>query len=373
MLAIMIAMPGLCKKNSGHFSSSYAVSDLTISCAGRECVYHTRMSAPRCRDIDYIQYLIASPRTVTCTEASRVQPSRPDAPAHDALNRLLYRADSDPEALWAEAKPLVRRADGVLVLDDSTLDKPYAAKIEPVGWHWSGKHRAVVRGINLISMVWTDGDRTIPCDFRVYGKPRDGLTKNDHFRAMLATAAARGFAPRCVLFDQWYGSLENLKAVRALGWHWLTQLKANRLVNPDGTGSRPVSEAGVPAAGMVVPLQGYGRIKVFAIAAKDGGIEYWATDDLGADELARLTLVERVWAVEEYHRGLKQYCGVERCQARGVHAQRNHIGMAIRALLRLEWHRYTTGVSWAEAKARIIREAMRSYIARPLYVLPGTA
>jgi putative transposase len=339
----------------------------------RGFVYDTRMNAPRCDDIDYINYLIASPRTATCTEAARVQPPRPDAPSHDAFSRLLYRADSDPEALWTEAKPLVRRTAGALVLDDSTLDKPYAQKIQPVGWHWSGKHRAVVRGINLISLVWTDGDRTIPCDFRVYDKARDGHTKNDHFRAMLQTAAARGFTPQCVLFDQWYASLENLKAIRALGWRWLTQLKGNRRVNPDGSGLIPVSAAGVTAAGRVVHLEGYGRIKVFAIAARDGGIEYWATDDLAMSELTRLELTERVWAVEEYHRGLKQYCGVERCQARGVHAQRNHIGLAIRALLRLEWHRYTTGVSWAEAKASIIREALRRYLAAPLYALPGTA
>jgi hypothetical protein len=331
------------------------------------------MSAPRCTDLDYIQYLIASPRTVTCTEAARVQPPRPDARAHDALNRLLYRADSDPEALWKEAKPLVRRTGGVLVLDDSTLDKPYAKKIELVVWHWSGKHRAVVRGINLISLVWTDGDRTIPCDFRVYDKPRDSLTKNDHFRDMIDAAGERGFTPRCVLFDQWYASLDNLKAIRAWGWTWLTQLKANRTVNPDGTGLRPLSEAGITAAGTVVHLEGYGFVRVFAIAAKDGGVEYWATNDPGMDELTRLEFVERVWAVEDYHRGLKQHCGVERCQARGAFAQRNHIGMAIRALLRLEWHRFTTGVSWAEAKASIIREALRAYLAKPMYVLPPTA
>src|SRR3954470_21105163 len=198
------------------------------------------MSAPRSRDVDYIQYLIASPRTATCTEAARVQPDRRDAPAHDSFARLLYRLEPDPEALWAEAGPLVRRGGGVLVVDDSTRDKPYAEKIELVGWHWSGKHRAVVRGINLITIVWSDGDRHIPCDYRLYDKARDGLTKNDHFRAMLATAADRGFAPRCILFDQWYGSLENLKAIRALGWVWLTQLKANRLVNSDGLASVPV-------------------------------------------------------------------------------------------------------------------------------------
>ena len=166
---------------------------------------------------------------------------------------------------------------------------------------------------------------------------------------------------------------ENLKALRALGWRWLTQLKGNRRVNPDGSGLIPVSAAGVTAAGRVLHLEGYGRIKVFAIAARDGGIEYWATDDLAMDELTRLEQTERVWAVEEYHRGLKQYCGVEGCQARGRHAQRNHIGLAIRALLRLEWHRYTTGISWAEAKASIIREALRRYLTAPLYALPGTA
>lgn len=36
-----------------------------------------------------------------------MQPRRPDAPAHDAFSRLLYRLEPDPEALWAEARPLV--------------------------------------------------------------------------------------------------------------------------------------------------------------------------------------------------------------------------------------------------------------------------
>ena len=190
---------------------------------------------------------------------------------------------------------------------------------------------------------------------------------------MLATAAERGFRPACLLFDQWYASLEDLKAVRELGWTWLTRLKANRNVNPDGSGLRPVSEAGVTAAGSVVHLEGYGRIRVFRIVARDGDMEYWATNDLGMDELGRQGLAERIWAIEEDHRGLKQYCGVERSQARGHTAQRNHIGLAIRALLRLEWHRYSVGVSWAEAKARIVREAVRRYVAQPMYVLPGSA
>ena len=88
------------------------------------------MNASRCCDLDYIQFLVASPRTYSCTEAARVQPDSPLAPAHDSFTRLLHRLEPDPEALWDEAEPLVEKAKGVLVIDDSTLDKPYAKHIE---------------------------------------------------------------------------------------------------------------------------------------------------------------------------------------------------------------------------------------------------
>ena len=76
--------------------------------------------------------------------------------------------------------------------------------------------KAVVQGINLISLVWTDGNRCFPCDFRLYNKAQDGLGKNDHFQAMLRTAKTRGFLPAIVAFDSWYSSLDNLKLLREL-------------------------------------------------------------------------------------------------------------------------------------------------------------
>lgn len=106
--------------------------------------------------------------------------------------------------------------------------------------HWSGKQRAVVQGINLVSLLWTDGEAAWPCDVRIYGKATDHVTKNDHFRAMLDKAKARGLAPDLVAFDSWYASLANLKQVCDLGWHWLTQLKSDRLVDPDRSGNRPI-------------------------------------------------------------------------------------------------------------------------------------
>ena len=331
------------------------------------------MNAPKCDEFDYINFLVATPRVYSCTEAARVQPHEEDSPAHDAFNRLLQRLDPDPLALWQEARHEVRLTSGILVVDDSTLDKFYAKKIDLVHRHWSGKHRRVVWGINLITLFWTDGDRFLPCDYRLFDKPTDGATKNQHFRQLITTAKERGFAPRCVVFDSWYSALDNLKLIRSFGWQWLTQLKENRLVNPDRQGNRLVSQIAIGERGAEVHLKGYGMIRVFKIVAKDGDVEYWATSQLGMSELERLACAEQACLIEIYHRGIKQYCGVERCQARKGRAQRNHIGLALRAFLRLEVYGFHQGVSWFEAKTAIIREAVRAYLAKPLYVLDPTA
>ena len=114
--------------------------------------YHAAMNAPKVTDLDYINFLVAAPKVVSCTEAARVQPDEPRRAAHDALTRLLHRLEPDTTPLWREAEPLVDRHQGLLILDDTTLDKPYAQHIELVHRHWSGKHHRVVAGINLLTL-----------------------------------------------------------------------------------------------------------------------------------------------------------------------------------------------------------------------------
>jgi hypothetical protein len=232
----------------------------------------------------------------------------------------------------------------------------------------------VVDGINLATLLWSKAEALVPTDFRVYDKPRDGLTKNDHFRAMLEQAKERGFEPRYVLFDSWYSSLDNLKAIRSYGWRWLCRLKSNRLVNQDKSGNVAIEEIEIPAEGRIVHLKAYGMVKVFRTVARDGGgAEHWVTDDFEMSESEREELEGAGWGIESYHRGLKQCCGIERAQARGARAQRNHLGLALRAFLRLEANRLENGASWYEAKISIVRDAVRRYLAEPLYLLSPTA
>lgn len=102
-------------------------------------------------------------------------------------------------------------------------------------------------------------------------------------------------------------------------------------------------------------------------------IEYWATNDLQMSELTRLKFAQFAWMIETYHRGIKQFCGIERCQARSETTQRNHIELALRAFLRLEFHSFVKGISWFDAKTSIIRDAVRTYLAHPTYVFSPTA
>ena len=199
--------------------------------------------------------------------------------------------------------------------------------------HWSsGKHKRVVWGINLLTLLWTDGNALIPCDFRVYDRPLSGLTKNGHFRRMLEVAEGRGFQPRWVLFDSWYASLENVKAIRDKGWFWLSQLRSNRRVNPEGAGNLPLATVAIPQEGRQVHLRGYGFIRVFRTVSKDGDVEHWATNDLEMTEQQRESLARQAWGIETYHRGLKQCCGVEKCQVRTAEGQRNHIHLSLPSL-----------------------------------------
>ena len=327
------------------------------------------MNKAKVTEYDYINFLIGTQKVYSCTEAERVQPDENGGPSHDAYTRQLHRLFPTVERLRSEVREHADPTKGCLICDDSTSDKFYSRRIEPVTRHWSGKHRRAVSGINLITLLWTDGERYLPVDYRIYNKSSDGLTKNDHFRAMLRTAAEHGFDPEFILFGSWYSSLDNLELIRFFGRLRLTRLERGRHVNPDRTGNRPVQQADISESGDIVHLKGYGMVKVFRTVRTETDVEHRATNDLGMKELIRLKYAEISRMIETYHRGVKQFCGVERCQAGSERAQRNHIELALRAFLRLEYHCFVKGISWFEAKTSIIRDAVRAYLAKPIYTL----
>ena len=76
----------------------------------------------------------------------------------------------------------------------------------------------------------------------------------------------------------------------------------------------PIPEIDLLPEERVVHLHQYGFIKVFRVVHLEGDAEHWATDILGASEPDRKSFKDLGWNIEEYHRGIKQCCGIGRCE-----------------------------------------------------------
>ncbi|MDM8557148.1 hypothetical protein QUF75_20700 [Desulfococcaceae bacterium HSG7] len=121
---------------------------------------------------------------------------------------------------------------------------------------------------------------------------------------MLFKAKVAGFSPEYILSDSRYSGLKNLKIIDSYGWHRLTRLKLNRLINPDNTENIPLSSADISETGSAVHLKGCGFVRIFGIAGEKGRTEYQAADNLDMDEFERIRLSDFSRTIEECHRGL---------------------------------------------------------------------
>ena len=125
------------------------------------------------------------------------------------VNRFLLRENYTPKDLFEEVKGELVLEGGTASVDDSVVAKPYRdpSKSEFVGYFWSGKHKRAVKGINLITLYYTDvAGSSYPVNFRIYDK-REGKTKNDYFLEMLAEVKGWGLKPTWwVTGDSWYAS-----------------------------------------------------------------------------------------------------------------------------------------------------------------------
>lgn len=98
----------------------------------------------------------------------------------------------------------------------------------------------------------------------------------------------------------------------------VNKIEENRLVNHDKTGNVAIELLTIPPEGMKVHLKEYGFIKVFRIVSKEGDTQYCTTDVLDMPEEKRKELAKNAWENEEYDRGIKQFSGVKRYQARKI-------------------------------------------------------
>lgn len=311
----------------------------------------------------YTNFLIANHNRFSGVELSK---STTDI-AHDSVSRWLSRSTFTPSDLWSEVKGMVQQQTGYLIGDDSLLDKKYSRNNELAKKQYSGNLHRLENGICLVNLLWTGslGEEYIPVDYRVYKKEFDDKTKNDHLQDMLKRAKDRGFSPFYVLFDSWYASVSNMKLVtRDMGWNFICNLKSNRQVSTRKNEYMSIADLDLTEKQVrKVWLKEYGFVLVCKIVDTNGDVTYLATSDLSLTDYDEyIDHHNKRWQVEEFHRGIKQTTGIEKCYSVKAESQKTHIFASFVAFIRLEKNKLKSGVSWYEQKAMISRTATIAYL-----------
>lgn len=279
---------------------------------------------------------MSEPKSCTCTRLSEVM-----GMSHDSVNRFLLREAYAPQDLFNEARKLVNLAGGTLNVDDTTLDKPYSHHMELVDYFWSGKHHRAVKGLNLVTLYYTDPQgRSVPVNYRVVDKA-ENKTKNDYFQDMLAEVLAWGLRPDFTTGDSWYSCEKNLKTVKNHGMGFLFAVESNRTVSVEKGVWVQVQKLDIPNAGLMVWLREFGQVKLFRTRLKDQ-LRHYAVFLPNADGYAAFThtrfqaLHDQHWQIEQYHRMIKQVCNIERFQVRGKVPILNHIFASLCSFVHLQ-------------------------------------
>lgn len=263
--------------------------------------------------------------------------------SHDSVNRFLRRERYTPKDLFDEVKGELILVGGTASIDDSVVDKPYRdpSKTELVGYFWSGKHKRTVKGINLITLYYTDiAGNSYPVNFRLYDK-RETKTKNDYFIEMLQEIKSWGVEPDWVSGDSWYSSLPNLKFLRNEEVGFLFGVAENRKVSLAQGKEVQIQSLDIPKSGLMVYLKEFGWVKVFCQDFKNE-VRYYIVFLPKLEALKPLTretfkqVHDYHWQIESFHRAIKQVCNIERFHVRKEQAIRNHFFCALSAFGKLQ-------------------------------------
>ena len=257
---------------------------------------------------------------------------------------FLLRERYEPKDLFNELKPHIELRGGTLSGDDTVIEKPYSEPnlTEFIGSFWSGNQHRPVKGINLITLYYTDiKGKSVPVNYRLYNK-REEKTKNDYFREMVAQVLLWGLKPQIVTGDSWYSSRENLKFLRNQKVGFMMGIAKNRQVAITAGKYTAVKELEIPPQGQVVHLKDFGQVKVFQKKFKNDSERYYIMFWPDIKETEAITRIDFLtthsihWGIECYHRAIKQLCGIKKFMVRSSAAIVTHFFCSIRAFVQLE-------------------------------------
>jgi Transposase DDE domain len=291
--------------------------------------------------------------------------------SHDSVNRFLLRERYDPQDLFNMAKDIINLRGGILSVDDTVVEKLYSNPkyAELIGYFWSGKYHKSIKGLNLITLYYSDlQGNSVPINYRIYDK-QEGKTKNDYFREMLIETIAWGWKPSMVTGDSWYSGIENLKFLRNQKLGFLFGVEKNRTVSNSPDKYSQVGNLEIAEQGLITHLKEFGFVKLFRKVFKKEDTRHYVLylpDSQKLEVIYRsefMTIHDTHWQIETFHRAIKQLCGICRFMVRDSCAIKTHIFCSLQAFVRLEIMRSQKIISnWDQLQRKLFLKIIREYI-----------
>jgi hypothetical protein len=233
--------------------------------------------------------------------------------SHDRFSRLLHWDGHWPTRLWQSYGQRLVGTGGYLQIDDTVLDK-FGERIFGVAWVYCSRLQKVVRGLNVVVVIWTDGTRPIPIGIKLWRK--GGPSKVVLAAKLLRWAHRLGLQPEYVVMDSWYSAKVLLKQIRSYGWHFVTRVKKNRSFN-----GRPLSQHWPHRFGHAQGTLSGG----FEVLVVKDGKRYLVTSDVSLS----LSQVKYIYGqrqhIEEFFKLMRSQLRWGQCPARRATAQTAHL------------------------------------------------
>jgi hypothetical protein len=242
--------------------------------------------------------------------------------SHDTLRRVLYQKVAWSRRLWDTFAHGLVQTGGYLVIDDTSWER-FTRVAEAVSWVWSGRVGKPVGGMQVVLLLWTNGQWKVPLGIRLW-RP-GGPSKIGLAMGLLSQARRRGLHPAYVLCDSWYAAAQILNLLDGWGWRYVMRLKSNRKF-----GERSLRTTWPHRYG-----HGQGALRGVGhpVAVVKDGRRYWGTNDLTLTPREVKAHYSRRQQIEEAFRLLKQEFGWGGCSCQKQQGQWAHLHLGLYALV----------------------------------------
>ncbi len=352
----------------------------------------------------YTDYLISSFGQTTATGLSKLMNGNV---SHDQVSRMLSSPKVTSKDWWLMVKPAVReieQPDGLIIIDDSIEKKPYTDENEIICWHWDHSQNRNVKGINFLTTLYYAQETSLPVAFEIVSKTgkyidektgkekrRSKVSKNEHARNMLQAVDNNKIPFKYVLTDIWFASAENMRFVKLdLKKDFIMAIKGNRNValSEDDKSKKMyqrIDQLEIPEGTIQtiylaeVPFPLHAVRQVFTNKDGSTGVRYLVTSDLTLNADQIITIYQKRWKVEEYHRSLKQNASLAKSPTRTETTQTNHFVAALWAFVKIELLKVQTKKNHYQIKSQLYFSALQvafdelRKLKSELYQQPATA